>query len=287
MHEETTIEAVRWRMVRELEKSRDAAQDTLRQARDSHERADELAERAEEAIRDENRREVREWARGVLADPKTVVMALATTGLDDPVDVVEVVALDREGETIFSERVRPAAFEGCGHTAASLADALTFAELYPRMHGHTAASLADAPTFEDLYPRLGEVLKGKWVVFYGAEYFEGVLAQTLDRYDLEMLEIGVECAMAQYARIQGEWSITAETYSSVALPGRDRTPLGNAHALLDLLRELAGERVTESSGAGGRGGRRHVEDHDINSEDFEDIPFKSVFPAAVRYPLVF
>lgn len=295
MHDETTIEAVRWRGVRELEKARDAAEDTLRQARDSHERSEYLASRAEEAIRDRNREEVGEWARSVLEYPSNVILSLGTTGLDDPIDIVEVVALGADGEAVFEERVRPAGYavrESLDSVPVEVRrDPVPVSPGASSMHGHTVASLADAPTFAEIHPRLLQALDGKRVVVYNSAYVLRALGQTVERYRLSprmhLLGVGVEieCAMERYARIEGTWSLEAETYGSVALPGRTGTPTGNARATLELLRELAGERAPVSSGSGGRG-RRRGEDHDVNSEDFEDVPFRAVFPTAVRYPLV-
>lgn len=257
MHDETTVEATRWRMVRELEKARDAAEETLRYARWGHERAEELATRAEDAIRERNREEVAEWARGVLEDPETVITALGTTGLDDPVDVVEA-ALYQAGEEVFHERVRPTVEIEEGAAA---------------MHGHTAETLEDAPTFSEIYPRLREVLERKRMIAYNSEYVSRVLAQTFERYGLEPQEAGIECAMKQYARVAGEWSVEAETYRPVALPNADGTPEGNTRALHALLVELAGF-VPVSPGSGGRGGRRRaVTDAEPQDDDFDSIPF--------------
>lgn len=279
MHEEQTVEAVRWRMVAELGKARDAAEDNAGRARELH-------ERAEEAIREENRREVEGWAREALEDPDTVVLSVATTGLHDPVDVVEMVALGVDGETVISERVRPDTYEAEAVTGYDDAGdpKIERRETGPveiedgaaRMHGHTAESLADAPTLAELHPRLRETLSGKRVVVYNGEYVSRALSQTLERYGLGPLEVNVECAMEAYSRLEGTWSVDRETYYSVKLPGGDGSPAGNARALLALLRELAGVVSGGSSGS-----------RDENDEDWEDIPFRARFPARVRHPLVF
>lgn len=282
MHDEETIEAVRWRGVTELRKARDAAEAAYSRARELH-------ERAEKAIREENRRDVGEWARDVLEDEQGVILALGTTGLHDPVDIVEVVALSTAGETVFSERVRPAAYQD--ETITGYDDAgdpqIERREAGPvevedgaaRMHGHTAETLAEAPTFEELYSRLREVLGDKRVVVYNEEYLKRVLSQTYSRYGLEPLPVNIECAMTAYSRVEGQWSVAEETYYSVKLPNGDGMPGGNARATLELLRSLAGEGGAVPGGS--------VEDHDMDEEDFDDIAFRAQFPYRVRYPLVF
>ena len=268
MHEEQTVEAVRWRMVAELGKARDAAEKNAGRARELH-------ERAEETIREENRREVGEWARGVLEDPETLVLALATTGLHDPIDVVEVVALGVDGGKIVSERVRPDTYEAEAVTGYDDAGdpkiercetgPVEIEEGASRMHGHTAASLADALTLAELYPRVQKALGGKRAVVYNGEYVSGVLSQTFGRYDLEPLPIEIECAMEFYCRLEGTWSVDRETYYSVKLPGGDGSPAGNARATLKLLRNLAGVIPPGSGGSSGS--------PDEDDEDWEDIPF--------------
>ena len=279
MHDETTIEAIRWRGVTELGKARDAAEAAYSRTREIH-------ERAEEAIREENREEVAEWAGEVLKDPSTVVLSLATTGLHDPVDVVEVVALSTDGETVISERVRPARYEADTIVGR---DELRNAEIEKReagpveveegaagIHGHTSESLADAPTLAEIYPRLREALVEKRIIVYNEEYVSRVLEQTIARYGLESFPTKVECAMTAYARLEGQWSVDRESYYSVKLLGGDGTPLGNARATLELMRSLAGS----SSGASSS------RDDDIEEEDFEDILFRARFPYRVRYPLI-
>lgn len=136
------------------------------------------------------------------------------------------------------------------------------------MHGHTAENLADAPTFSELYPRLTDVLGGKRAVIYNAAYAGRVLEQTFGRYGLEPVLALRACAMEQYARVEGEWSVESESYYPVKLPGGDGTPGGNARSLLKLLKDLAAVHEPEpTGGAGSRG------DADIDESDFESIPF--------------
>ena len=257
MHDETTIEGTRWRGVRELEKSRDAAYETLQQAQDSYDRAEELAARAEKAIREKNREEVGEWAASIFEDERAVILSLATTGLEDPIDIVEVEVLDVAGETVFSERVRPATFEGGGP--------IPIDPGATDMHGYIAEDLEDAPTLAEVWPQFREALEDRRVVIYNAEYAGRVLAQTLDRYGLKPPEEGVVgCAMQAYARIAGHWSLEDEVYRPVALPGQDGTPEGNARALHALLRDIAGLVPVPVSSGG---------NDEITEEDFDSIPF--------------
>lgn len=262
------VEIAEWRMVREIQKAQEAAAKTLSQAKTSHERARDLADRAEESIRERSREEVRGWARALLDDPLTRIIALGTTGLDDPVDVVEVVVLDTAGEALLSERVRPEShvveeqLDG-RETITVRRDPTQISTGAAELHRHTAASLADAQTFAQISPRLREVLAGKRAVVYNAQFVFRVLKQTFARYDLEPVWALRECAMEQYARLKGDWSVEGETYYPVKLPGQDGTPIGNARALLALLREMADTPEPANI-------ERNSE---VTEEDFEDLPF--------------
>lgn len=276
------VEVAEWRTVRELQKAQEAAASALKEAQGSHDRIEYLAERAETEIRERARREVSEWAAGVKADPDAVVLTLATTGLEDPVDVVEMVLMGMDGETLLHEPVRPA---GYGEK-----EAVEIEEGATGMHGHTAASLADASTFAEVYPNLAASLEGKRTVVYNAEYVLRVLSQTIERYGLEPLDLTrVEDAMAAYAREGGEWSVDRQDYYPRKLPDQDGTPIGNARATLALVDRLASEHSGSetTAGASGDGSGRRGAEVDINIEDFEDIAFRAVIPSRVRYPLVF
>ncbi len=280
----SAVEVQEWRTVRELQKAQEAAEAALHEAHRSHERIEYLAERAEKEVRERARREVGAWAARVKGGQEdAVVLTLATTGLDDPVDVVEVVVLGTDGEARLHERVRPVGHDG-DREPVEIEDGAT------GMHGHTAESLADAPTFAEVYPRLAAALAGKRVVVYNAEYVLRVLEQTVERYGLEALDTArIEDAMAAYARAEGEWSVESESYYPRKLPDRDGTPLGNARATLALIERLASEHGGDtSSGVSADGsGRRGGEEVDVTDEDYEDIPFFAVFPRRVRYPLLF
>lgn len=252
-----------WLAVRELEKS-------ARDMRGTLEYVEYRAERAERGIRDRARWEARQWAESVLDDPASVVVSIATTGLSEPIDPVEAVVLSAAGETLLHERIRPEV------------------EIEPEaqeIHGHTAETLADAPAFADVWPRLRKVLDGKRVVAYNAPWLRDVLAGAAERYGLEPPEARWECAMEAYTRTGGTWYVSREEYAPLALPGRGDTPTENASAALEVVRRLAREEdpgqpppPRESSGGVPR---REAE------EDFDDIPFRAVFPARVRYPLIF
>ncbi len=222
-----SLEAMDWSIVRDLKKAAavmGASSEILKT----------LAYRLEINIGKRAVRESIDWAAGVRADRTAVVLAIATTGFDDPIDVVEVAVLSMEGKTLLYDRVRPATHDG--------GDPIEIEDGASALHGHTAASLASAPTFADVYPRLLEVLrdedtpKGRRVVVYNAPYVLGVLSQTAARYGLEGIEAArVEDAMTFYSREAGKWLEDREDYYPKTLPGWVGTALGDARATLKLL----------------------------------------------------
>lgn len=239
--------AAEWRSVHELKKC----------AHDANRRA----ERLEREIRDRARQEVWEWSRDLLEDEATVALSIATTGLADPVDVVEAVVLGRDGETLLHERIKPGVRVEGGAS---------------EIHGHTAESLDDAPELADVWPRLRETLEGRRVIGYNAEWLADVLADAAERRALEPLDLGAECAMEAYTRVAGAWYVSHEDYASLPLPGRGGSPDHNARAVLDLIGSLARrEDPRNPPSPRGSGGSGH---DDREEEAFDNIPFMAVFP---------
>ncbi len=90
----------------------------------------------------------REW---LAADP--LFLDTETTGLNG--QVVEVAVLDREGATMLDTLVQPRALIESGAES---------------LHGITQAMVQDAPFFEEVWPRLRDLIRGRTVVVYNADF---------------------------------------------------------------------------------------------------------------------
>ncbi len=261
-------EVRQWRTVVELTEAKGAAGNALRVARERYERIEYLAERAEREIRERARREVAEWAAGVLADPNTVVLSLAGAGSGDRVSVVEVALLNTEGKTLLHERVRADRSSAGGGEPVALDEG----SVGPR--GRAKEDPTDPSTLAETCLRLREALNltgeeqaparsgRRRVVVFDAPGVLRVLACHLPEVlrvfpqriardgSEESAATSIEDARLFYSRAYGEWSIVTEDYCLCRfLPGGDGTPLGDARATLELVEKLAAEHGGSTPGA--------------------------------------
>lgn len=266
------------------------------------------------------RRAARAWAQDMLDDPDAVVLDAETTGLHEAVDFLELAVVDRAGNMLFDSRVRPVAYverpveyvrNDDGDPERRIGDPVRrppvrCSEGALRVHGIRDEDLKAAPSFPQVYPDLLRALEGKRVVVYNASYDGGVWRQAVERYRLDPSGVdpdGWECAMKACAGHAGEFrhghdDRIPESFAWQKLHGSHRA-LGDCRATLALVHGMAGREMPglpamppvnpvplrvlyppRDLGAGGRGVGRTRDD------DWEDIPFRAVFPGPVRSPLV-
>jgi hypothetical protein len=200
--------------------------------------ADTLAAQAAAA----RRAGVRNWARGVLADPWAVALDTETTDLYGA--VVEVAVTRRDG-LVFAARVKP---------PVPISDEAT------AVHGITDEEVARCPPFAAVWPALRPALEGRLIVAYNAAYDRDVLAGELHRMHTaaepchgRVLVQGLHpaaaawidrqrfaCAMKQLAQWNGIPSSSPERkWRNVPLPGGDHSAVGDCAAVWRLLEQLA------------------------------------------------
>lgn len=122
---------------------------------------------------------------GVLAGQDDwLVVDTETTGLGDEDEIVSVAVVSPAGEVLFSEIVRPTIPISRGASA---------------VNGFTDEMVAAAPPFAAIYPRLAELLTGRRVLAYNADFDRRMLAQTCSRYGLAKISVDWECVMELYA----------------------------------------------------------------------------------------
>jgi len=119
-----------------------------------------------------------------------VVLDTETTGLLAP-EIVSVAVVDREGNPLLNEFVRP------GKPIDPEASRIT---------GIDAETVRDKPEFPAIEPRLRALLEGRRVVIYNAAYDLKALANTYARYGLSQPQFDPWCAMIWFAQIYGEWN---------------------------------------------------------------------------------
>ncbi len=147
----------------------------------------------------------RRWA----ALDNLAVLDSETTGLSG--EVIELAIVDRDGQPLFDERIRPLCPVEPGAQA---------------IHGISDADLADRPTIAELWPRLSEIFLNHHVIVYNKTFdvpriaasmgaalpgwFEGPGSDGGNYSDMyrpwQHLARTSECVMRAYAPVYGGWN---------------------------------------------------------------------------------
>jgi len=170
-----------------------------------------------------------DWARELLKrDPDSwVILDTETTGLGNDAQVIQIGVLNGRGNILMDNvLVKP--------TKPIPADATA-------VHHITDAMVQAAPAFPNVLPQLLEVVKGKLLVIYNAQYDMRLLVQSGKAHGIA-LSLGVEgytCAMLRYAEWFGEWNDYHGSFRWQKLQGGDHSALGDCRAALDVIRKMA------------------------------------------------
>jgi hypothetical protein len=195
------------------------------------------AERAEREARKRHVEELRDWAREVLADERTVILDTETTGLHDAARIVEISVITGTGEVLLNTLLNS------GEPIP--ADATD-------IHGIGDQDVADAPTFSDILVTLTATLDYKRVVIYNAPYdmgrlryelrlhYAGRRANPCEEADAWLSVMNFEDALIPYSDWVGDWNDYFGNYTWQPLNGGHRA-LGDCRAVIGCLRAVAGE----------------------------------------------
>lgn len=115
------------------------------------------------------------------------------------------------------------------------------------INGITDEMVVGAPLFTEIYLQLCQVLTGKLIIAYNADFDERMLLSTCTRYKVSYKEIFEarphswpwRCAMIQYAAYVGEWDEYWVSYRWQKLPKGNHTAKGDCQATLELIKRMA------------------------------------------------
>ena len=184
-----------------------------------------------------------------LAD-NPVILDTETTGLDSNAEVVEVSIIDSSGKALLDTLIKP---------------------LYPipeeviRIHGITNEMVKDAPIWPDVHETFCEIIKGRKLLIYNAEYDQRIIHQTLntsnnslpenDKKEFSFHELCPEppsriCVMKLFAAFYGQWDdyredwkwqklTTAAEHMNVKVEGKAHRSLADCRMTLGILQAMA------------------------------------------------
>lgn len=183
----------------------------------------------------EDREKATQRARAALSDARAVIVDTETTDLDG--FSVQIAVLGMDGTVYLDTLVNPLA---------------PIAPEAQAIHGLTAEVLAGAPVFGDIEAQLRDILTGRPVWAYNADFDKGILAGDVTRLQSPPIdwttwrnwarELDWHCAMRLYAAWYGEWSTYHQDYRWQRLPGGDHTALGDCRATWAVLRSMAEDK---------------------------------------------
>ncbi len=180
-------------------------------------------------------RRARQWL-----DRAPVFLDTETTGLDNRAEICEIAVVAADGTSLVDTLVRP---------TQSIPDGAC------RVHGITDDDVRGSPTFAEVAPWLREVLDGREVVIYNADYDVRLLRQSAQARRLPSQAWDqsptFRCAMQLYAEYHGAWNRSKRAYAwhkqhvaagalGLALPEDLHRARADAELCRRIIRKMAG-----------------------------------------------
>lgn len=153
-----------------------------------------------------------------------VFLDTETTGTDRAAEILEICLLDQEGNVLLESLVRP--------TIRIPMDA-------QRIHGIRDSMVQGAPTWLQVWPRVDQLLTGRALGIYNAEFDLRLMQQSHSRLGMRWpasLSFTPFCIMRLYAQYVGEWNRIRGGYRWHSLEDAGRQcqiPLPNSHRARD------------------------------------------------------
>ena len=106
------------------------------------------------------------WAHKTLTDPeKYVVLDTETTGINNQAVIIQIAVTDLHGNELLNTLIKPSKKKRMPADAKAV-------------HGINMEALHSAPYFRDIISELSNIIDGKTVLIYNAEYDQRLIEQT-------------------------------------------------------------------------------------------------------------
>lgn len=171
------------------------------------------------------------WAYTNMCQSDWVVLDTETTGR--PGEIIDLAILNHEGKVIFDSLLKPR---------------MSIPLEVTKIHGITNNDVQNVPLFADVWPSIQELLLGKRIITYNAEFDRNSFIFTSHRQHIELHDMVWECLMKAYAQYRNEpnqygspkWHKLHEACHQQGLEiVQLHRALGDAWAAYELMKRLA------------------------------------------------
>ncbi|QDP58639.1 MAG: putative exodeoxyribonuclease [Prokaryotic dsDNA virus sp.] len=150
-----------------------------------------------------------------------IIIDTETTGLSNTDEIVEISAIDCQGNLLLDTMVRPMG---------------EISEEARAVHGISEQDCAHSPWFDQVLGDLTGIIHNRTVVMYNAAFDSRLIHQSAVRHNRTAPRMSAHCAMNNYARFHGEWDNKRGRYKWQSLENAARQMgvaiEGNAHRAL-------------------------------------------------------
>ena len=181
-----------------------------------------------------HRQQVQQWAQDLMTRD-FYVLDTETTGLGKHDEIVQIGIVDKKGNPVMDEFVKPTIPIPFGAS---------------KVHGIYDSDVEHAPHFSAIYTALSKLMAGQVVIAYNMKFDRRMLKQSGAKYGLPEIRANWEkCAMRQYAQYKGKKTNWKRGYKwhrlgiAVAQEGLQvvdaHNALGDARMTLALIQKMA------------------------------------------------
>ncbi|MBN1265984.1 MAG: 3'-5' exonuclease [Anaerolineales bacterium] len=138
-----------------------------------------------------------------LLEQSPLFLDTETTGIDNNAEIVEIAIVDTLGSSVFNSLVKP--------VNPIPADAI-------RIHGITNQEVQNAPSWQDILPEVENILKGRLIGMYNAEYDLRLMEQSSRIHRTPWNRVPDSfCVMKLFAQYAGEWNEYRQSFRWLSL----------------------------------------------------------------------
>lgn len=182
----------------------------------------------------EFKEQAKQWAQERLADNRTVVIDIESTGLlhqDPETEIVQICILNVQGRPLFSMMLKPSQ---------------PMREEVIAIHKISNEQIENQPIFPQVAKMIAFVLKDKHVVSWNMDFDWKLLMHMFKKYKQDAPKIaGASCAMDKYSEWAGEWSTRKAGFKWQKLPNftgdESHDALADSRNALKAMQKMAGE----------------------------------------------